>query len=567
MGMVEVDDQRAPIAVPSIVSGLVAFGVIAFLGGNVFTLFLVPAAIFVLFKGKKVERQGADRTIVIQRRERTPKVLKTAAYIMVASAVFSLLSLQFGWLFVSLLAAGALWALAHHRAGGVWPWEDKEADPYSEYTAEDWALHNAGDEIFRQTGLYTKSSTTGLPVYPDVLNMGRDEKGRVFFEFRVLSGQQTVEDIARKAPNIASAWDVPRVVVTEPEPHIARCTAIIHESRISGPVLWSPRDARMPVADYVRNLPMGADVAEGEPWNLDLAERNFVISGQPGSGKSSFANALLAHLGRHRDVRIAFIDLKIGAEAAQWKGRADTIVRNSPRDQGQGVEDAIDFINAAMDEIGDRYERMIDRGITNAWTEGFLGADEPVKVLVVDECSRLFRDDTKESAKRAERALSALQEYVEQGRAAGYVLVISTQYPTTDNLPTRIRNNVSDRIAFKSSDQGMAATLGQSYAPTSALVDPTRISKTEAGQAVIVGDDGEARRIQMAWLDNDEKKKIVAATSHLRHESWLDAPPPPPPSSPESKRGDTPPPPRGSGPSEDAVDAELEELLKGLDLD
>lgn len=518
-----VNDIRDDKKIGMGIAALVGLGVSIFLGFGGLAGVVVALVCAGLYRGRVISVQSDDPTVRIKDHYRTPGVWRTAGFGFALACVLSFANGSGARSLILLALAFVCLMVARRDGGGLFPMPSFMRRPNEPETPEQAIAYRVSKQIFVNAGLTWKSPESGIVVYPEIREVFLDERERVAIEVDVISGRQTVEDFQKRAGQIASAWDVPRVVVSEPIPHVARITAILKETVVDS-VDWSPVPV-VPVVDYVRNLPMGANTETGDPWVLNLAERNFVISGQPNSGKSSFSNALLAHLSRHPDVRLAFIDMKLGAEAAPWRERADQIIHNTPRDDGRGVEDAIDFIADAVADMGERYGRMIDAGVTNAWTEGFLGPDEPVKVLVIDECSRLFRADSREHQERADRVLGALQEYVEQGRAAGYVLLISTQYPTTENLPTRIRNNVSDKIAFRSSTQGMYATLGSSYVPENTAGDPTQITNAQQGQAVIVGDDGEARRIQMAWIDKETKLQVVSDTATLKR-TWLDEPPP-----------------------------------------
>lgn len=426
-------------------------------------------------------------------------------------------------LLIALVSAGTWYLLSCWEPASVKQARAAQRAESEGPSPEDQARAGVQRVMFGRAGL-TWKRPDGLDVYPEVQRIGEDDRGRVFFDASVIPGRQTVEDFQKAAGRIASSWGVPRVVVTEPAPHVARVTAILHETRLTGPVQWyAAPDAA--VAEYVQRLPMGAEVETGDEWVLNLAERNFVIGGIPGSGKSSFANALLAHLARHPDVRIAFVDLKFGAEAAPWAPRADAVISNTPDDPEAGTMDALAFISEAVADLGARYKRMIEAGVQNAWTEGFLGPDEPVKVLVIDECSELFKTDTPERAKLANRVIAQLKSFVQQGRAAGYVLLMSTQYPKDENLPTSIRENASDKIAFHvGSEKGMHAILGYSFVPESKADDPTRITVEERGQAVVVGDTGEPARIQMSWISKETKAAVVESSAQLRR-SWLDKEP------------------------------------------
>lgn len=606
MATVEVDDQRSTVTALAVGTGLITFGIIAVLGGNIVSLFLIPAAMVLLVIGQKVEKRGVDRTVLVQRRERTPKVLMTAAIIMGVSAIASLLFFQLGWLLISLLGAGSLWALSVRRSGGVWPWQKEKASAFSEYTAEDWALYRAGDSIFEQTGLYAKSAATGLPIYPEVLNMGMDEKGRAYFEFRVLSGQQTVEDVHRKAPNIASAWDVPRVVVTEPQPHVARCTAIFKETKVEGVVKWQSRNVPDDVVEYLSALPMGVFAEDGSPHVMDLRERNFVIGGIPGSGKSSFVNSLLAHLSLHPDIRICFADLKLGLEAAVWEPRADQIIDNDDADEDDKLMELEDFsdsdgdrrrsnvpatsgqrrlqnfLKAMQVDMNRRYRRLKALKLKNPWVPGagFFGPDEPIKIFVLDEASFAFLSGPGEQGRVAADIEDKLKGLVQSGRAAGYIVLLATQHPISDNLPNPIRSLASDAIAFHVKDyHGTHAILGSNYVPDSAATDPAAITVREKGQAVFVADNDNGgvapARIQFPLIDDATTTEVVKFSAKYKRR-WFDdddtqafSTKDVQPASGSEKDADTRDVSAGeSAPrSDDPVEAELEELLRGLDGD
>ena len=398
-------------------------------------------------------------------------------------------------------------------------------------TPEDVAEGRMHKSMLGLAGLVWRSPATGDVLYPNVLGHGRDRRGLVYFLAEVIPGRQTIADWEKGADKLASAWGVPRVTVTEERPHVARVTAITRESGLSGPVVWHPvadldAIAATPVAQYVSSLPMGGYVASGDPWTMSLWERNFITAGIPGSGKSSTTNALLAHLAMHPDVRLAFLDLKNGVEAMPWRDRLDVTIDN--RDGDAGTERALRFISEAVADMRGRYARMMDAGITNAWNETgpdglpFLGASEPVKVLVVDECSELFKTSTPDRSKLASRCIEELRTFIQQGRAAGYVLIMSTQYARDDALPTPIRENASDAIAFRmKSDKGTAAVLGWDYVPRDDMTNPAKI--TAQGQAVVLGADApDGERVQMAWLSKEAKAEVVAMTAHYRRD-WLDA--------------------------------------------
>src|SRR4051812_42868650 len=69
----------------------------------------------------------------------------------------------------------------------------------------------------------------------------------------------------------------------------------------------------------------------GQPTRVPLIERNMLIGGDPGSGKSGLLNAVVAHAALSLDCKLVLLDGK-RVELGQWKkARNCSSVRTSPR--------------------------------------------------------------------------------------------------------------------------------------------------------------------------------------------------------------------------------------------
>lgn len=431
-----------------------------------------------------------------------------------------------------LIAAGASLAIAILWAG--WgSWRDMHAS-YKERqerrrpkTPDEEALYRFTPDTLRSAGLTSTSDIAQKELVPEVLEKDLDEKGRARVRVAVLPGKQSHENYERAVENIASAWGVPRVIVEQGAPrqngaHTVSITAVLEESTVKGIVPFTPiPSSGMDVVEYVSELLMGKYSETADDYFINLKERNFVFSGRPGSGKSSFANALLGHLTQHPDIRVAFIDMKNGVEAAAWAPGINKVVHNGAG--GAGIPGVLQFISQAMDDMAARYSRMSDAGVKNAWERDaqgktFLGPREPLKILIVDECSELFKTDTPQQARDAALVISQLQSFVQQGRAAGYVLLISTQYPTFQSLPTVIRENASDSMCFKmKTDRGVSAALGSNFVIAGGL-DPTKMG---IGECILVNDDWvDGTRVKMALIDSQQIAQVVE-DSKIAGKPWL----------------------------------------------
>lgn len=504
------------------------------LGQSWIIAFFTAAVVAIIARGVSMVIPGPDPTIRWKVWGR-PTWLRIAGAVVFALAWFIAIndtaSQMKLWSWV-LYAGGAValgvWAAVgagRLNIGGGRDFSEPAVTTSPEDVAAGRALAAVHPSLLTRAGLSIKSQYSALPRTGDIVATGPDEQGRPAFEVQIIGGEQTVEDYDKRAGNIASAWGVPRVEVREIRPHVARITAIMSEEGITiGAVPWTPADVSLPVAEYVRALPMGVNVETGAPWTLDLKDRSFVVGGLSRWGKSSFSNALLAHLARHPDVRIAYLDLKRGVEAKAWGDAFDYTDHNADGDAG--TLRALEFISAAIDDMSARYQRMGEAGVTNAIEEGFLGPDEPLKIIVVDECSELFKSSTPERSKLANRCIEELASLNQQGLGAGYHIILMTQRPKEATLPLAIRDNVSTAVAFRVKQTGMTGVLGNDYFPESDMLDPTKI--TRKGQAVVkdtggddVDDDREVQRIQMVWLDREQKAAVI---EQAHTGAWLDAP-------------------------------------------
>ena len=120
-------------------------------------------------------------------------------------------------------------------------------------------------------------------------------------------------------------------------------------------------------------------------------------------------------------------------------------------------------------------------GHKNAWQAG-PSVDWPLLVLVIDEC-QTFLDAAaakgdKDREPKVRRMIALVASLIRKGRSAMMLTIVATQKPTTDSLPSSIRDNCPLSLCFgvKTTDAA-AATVGSSirdypsYSPLS-LADP-----------------------------------------------------------------------------------------------
>ena len=259
---------------------------------------------------------------------------------------------------------------------------------------------------------------------------------------------------------------------------------------------------------------MGIDIA-GRAVMANLAEMpHILIAGATGAGKSSCINSLITSIlvrATPEQCRLILIDPK-RVELGQYNDLPHllTSVVVNPKKAANALAWAVKEMERRYDllsEVGVRditgYNAAFDRGElrTEPRAEGVDDPGEPVYkrlsfiVIVVDELNDLMMV----AARDVEQSITRVAQ---MARAVGIHMVLATQRPSVNVITGVIKANVPARLAFAVSsmtdskvilDQGGAERLiGQ-------------------GDMLLLGPaSSNPRRIQGAWVGEDEVRKVVA---------------------------------------------------------
>ena len=111
----------------------------------------------------------------------------------------------------------------------------------------------------------------------------------------------------------------------------------------------------------------------GEHVTVNLAERNILVGGEPGAGKSSALNLITAHGALSADCKLALIDGK-QVELGPWRLSADIFV-------GPSITDALAAITSLQQTMNDRYDHLLATGRRKITRDD----GEPVYLIPIDE--------------------------------------------------------------------------------------------------------------------------------------------------------------------------------------
>ena len=140
-----------------------------------------------------------------------------------------------------------------------------------------------------------------------------------------------------------------------------------------------------------------------------------------------------------------------------------------------------------------------------------------VVLVVIDELA--YFSATVGDSKQQKEFVNLVRDLVARGRAAGVIVVGATQRPSSDIVPTSLRDLFGYRLAFRcSTDSSSDVILGHGWANegyTASDIDPgTR------GVGWLIAEGGMPRRIRTAYLTDDQVSQLADRAATLRSQDW-----------------------------------------------
>ncbi|MCO1657433.1 FtsK/SpoIIIE domain-containing protein [Pseudonocardia humida] len=259
-----------------------------------------------------------------------------------------------------------------------------------------------------------------------------------------------------------------------------------------------PRDLRgLSIYDPIE---FGID-ENGEPVEVTLAYRNLLIGGEPGSGKSSLLNTIIAHAALACDATLWLFDGKL-VELGLWRSIADIFV-------GNDMTDALNRLRQLQAEMELRY-RLLEA----VQRRKIMPTDAlDVIVCVIDELA--YYTATTGTKEEQEMFRALVRDLVARGRAAGIIVVAATQRPSADIIPTSLRDLFGYRVAFRcTTDSSSDIILSVGWASegySAKTIDPQAL-----GVGWLLAEGGIPRRFKAAYLTDGLIRAVIAAALHLR---------------------------------------------------
>ena len=220
---------------------------------------------------------------------------------------------------------------------------------------------------------------------------------------------------------------------------------------------------------------------------VGLPERNLLLGGEPGAGKSVALSIFIAAAALDPAVSLTLLDGK-QVELAPWARSAEHFV-------GPEMGEAIEVLKDLCVEMDRRYTTLLEAGLRKIERDGEFG----LHVVAIDELAFYMRSGTKdERTELSER----LRDLISRGRAAGMIVIAATQKPSNDIVPTYVRDLFSFRMALRCTTPEASDTiLGQGWAKegySASTLDPT-----VRGVGWLLAEGAVPRKVRTHYLDDN----------------------------------------------------------------
>ena len=236
-------------------------------------------------------------------------------------------------------------------------------------------------------------------------------------------------------------------------------------------------------------------------------QSGMVVGGLPGSGKTAGVNSFGIPLAQSPHVNLSIIDGKGGDDWSAFAPIADTYLKGD-----EDLETVVQFLESHVGKMEARIRRLKKSiGKANFWNvsaETRMKAGLKFELLVIDECQGYFDEGgrTKDDRELIGKIKRLVSKIVKLGRSSGYFVILMTQKPTNDSIPTAIRDNCGLRIAFRlKKPAAEEAVLGE----VDSEVRATDIPESRLGGAVLALESGQIEPVRFFYIEEEVQEKLL----------------------------------------------------------
>ncbi|MFI5721084.1 FtsK/SpoIIIE domain-containing protein [Nocardia sp. NPDC051750] len=309
-----------------------------------------------------------------------------------------------------------------------------------------------------------------------------------------------IKEFTLKAPYLADYWRMQAVEVTSPEGEYGHVRLrAVHTDPVT-------LEIKAPVPDIPEDLTryeLGPNTF-GDPVFLPLAQAALItLAGNPGTGKSAFIRTLVTKLAPSPLVQF------IGANGKAPTSLIGDFRALAPRFSvllGSSPADVYRVLKGIQAEMNRRYSIMYEeRGEDDFWAAGGPIADMPLLFGIFDECQTWMGD---------EDIVNLFEDIAKKGRGAGIILLLATQKPTAESLPTRIRDVSTSALCCPVlTDTAAVAALGPEIREFPQMNPAAIMSPAYRGVVTIRDEQGGFTRFKSPFTETKLSAAVAQRTA------------------------------------------------------
>lgn len=354
-----------------------------------------------------------------------------------------------------------------------------------------------GNDMLKMTGIVSINDETEYEC-----EAYRDDKGNVVLRIIKELYGITSEDVMNRLEKNLDKYRATRIVQADDDKAWRKFVLFTTDPLEEDQTIYEP----LPLDEQKMKVACAVD-SVGETQSVSFKHvSGMTVSGVPGSGKTAGLTSFLLPAALSENVELAIIDGKGGHDWAAYKPIC-TYYSNNDED----LQAMKDYLEAAVQDMRERVQTMPEKlGIADFWNasvERRRAAGLKHKIIVIDECQNFFEKRTnKEENALIQDIVRLATSLVKKGRSAGITLIATTQKPTSESLPTGLRDNCKLKICFRvTTKEAQKAALGDVDLDDS----NNALNITNAGGALIVGESGTIQRVRFFYMNPDTQKMLI----------------------------------------------------------
>lgn len=354
-----------------------------------------------------------------------------------------------------------------------------------------------GNDMLKMTGIVSINDETEYEC-----EAYRDDKGNVVLRIIKELYGITSEDVMNRLEKNLDKYRATRIVQADDDKAWRKFILFTTDPLEEDQTIYEPQ----PLDEEKMKVSCAVD-SVGETQSVSFKHvSGMTVSGVPGSGKTAGLTSFLLPAALSENVELAIIDGKGGHDWAAYKPIC-AYYSNDDED----LQAMKDYLEAAVQDMRERVQTMPEKlGVADFWNasvERRRAAGLKHKIIVIDECQNFFEKRTnKEENALIQDIVRLATSLVKKGRSAGITLIATTQKPTSESLPTGLRDNCKLKICFRvTTKEAQKAALGDVDLDDS----NNALNITNAGGALIVGESGTIQRVRFFYMNPDTQKMLI----------------------------------------------------------